>query len=462
MKLSNAASLVFIVLSASCGREFLEVKSDVSIGTPSSISDYQALLDNSTAKMNIESASSLNIIGADEYFLESDAWHSLPTTNNSLQYKNAYTWMDDFYSGESGNDWNKAYSRILYANLVLEGIARVVPAANERGAWNNVKGSALFFRALNFYQLAQLFCQPYEAATADLALGIPLRLEPDVNLKSTRATVQQTYGQILSDLNESAGLLPDYPQVKMRPSKAAAYGLMARVCLSMQDYQQAGLFAREALDLHGDLMDYNELDPALPYPFPADYGETNVEVVFMNMTLNYPMFGDARMHVADDLLALYEPSDLRRSLFYATGTVDNIFFRGSFIGAGAFFAGIATPELFLISAEAHAREGSDEEALADLNRLREHRFAQGRFNPYRTADAETALDLVLEERRRELAFRGLRWEDLRRLNQTPSHAKTIERWIDGQRYTLEPNSVKYVWPIPDDVIALSGMEQNPR
>jgi len=462
MKLGYLVGIVFSLLLASCSKDFLEVKSDMSIGTPSKIADYQALLDNSTAKMNIESAAILGIIGADEYYLTSDGWHSLPTISNNLQYKNAYLWADDFYGGESGNEWNSAYSRILYANMVIEGIERINPVESEKEAWNNVKGSALFFRGLNFYRLAQLFCQPYQASTAGSALGLPLRLEPDVNVKSTRATLEETYRQILADLNTSAGLLPDRPEVKMRPSKGAAYGLLARVNLLMQRYGEAGRLAEEALLYQNELINYNALDLAVPYPFPADYGESVAEVVFMNMTKSLPLFSNDRMYTHEDLLALYEPTDLRLKVFFTAGAMGNRVYRGSYIGSGAFFAGISTPELILIAAEAHAREGDAGKALAGLNRLREYRFESGTFTPYNTDDEETVLKLVLDERRRELAFKGLRWEDLRRLNGDASTAITIERRIDGQSYVLEPNSFKYVWPIPDDVIMLSGMQQNPR
>jgi hypothetical protein len=68
----------------------------------------------------------------------------------------------------------------------------------------------------------------------------------------------------------------------------------------------------------------------------------------------------------------------------------------------------------------------------------------------------------LLERRKELCFRGLRWQDLRRLNKEPEYAKTLTRKIDGITYTLPPNDPKYVFPIPPNVIALSGMQQNPR
>ncbi len=70
---------------------------------------------------------------------------------------------------------------------------------------------------------------------------------------------------------------------------------------------------------------------------------------------------------------------------------------------------------------------------------------------------------ILEERRKELPFTGqLRWEDLRRLNKDQRFAKILVRTIAGNEYQLLPNSKRYVFPIPDIEIELSGIPQNER
>ncbi len=57
-------------------------------------------------------------------------------------------------------------------------------------------------------------------------------------------------------------------------------------------------------------------------------------------------------------------------------------------------------------------------------------------------------------------MRGLRWTDLRRLNREPRYAISLERTVLGQPYNLPPNHQHYTFPIPDDIISLSGMPQN--
>jgi hypothetical protein len=80
-----------------------------------------------------------------------------------------------------------------------------------------------------------------------------------------------------------------------------------------------------------------------------------------------------------------------------------------------------------------------------------------------TADNETkALKIILEERRKELVTRGLRWSDLRRLNMDPRFQVTLERTYNGEIYQLLPDDKRYTFPIPQDEIDRSGLEQNDR
>src|SRR5690606_25043925 len=112
------------------------------------------------------------------------------------------------------------------------------------------------------YNLARQFALPYEEKTAKGALGIPIRLEPDVTVRSTRATLQQTYDQIIHDLEVAEALLPDKAPGtdRNRPYKTAAKALLARVYHGMGKYGEALVYAKSTLELYGRLMDFSKLD----------------------------------------------------------------------------------------------------------------------------------------------------------------------------------------------------------
>src|SRR5258708_17108525 len=131
---------------------------------------------------------------------------------------------------------------------------------NQKNSYNQVKGSALFYRAFAFHQLAQLYCLPY-SSTAGIDLGIVLRLTSNITAPSIRSTVQQTYTQIINDLKQAAILLPGLTLYPTRPTKTAAFGALARTYLSMRDYSNAAIYADSCLKRDSTLLDYTSLLP---------------------------------------------------------------------------------------------------------------------------------------------------------------------------------------------------------
>ena len=168
------------------------------------------------------------------------------------------------------------------------------------------------------------------------------------------------------------------------------------------------------------------------------------------------------MKVDTNLFNSYQEKDLRKQLYYQQNPDGTWSFRGSFDGSEIFFNGLTVGELYMIAAEAHARMGQELKAGEYLNALLKNRFLYEAFTPYSFNSADEALDIVLQERRKELVFRGLRWADLKRLNKEVKYAVTLKRLIDDNVYELKANDARYAFLIPQNVIAESGIQQNPR
>jgi hypothetical protein len=161
-------------------------------------------------------------------------------------------------------------------------------------------------------------------------------------------------------------------------------------------------------------------------------------------------------------MASYDTNDLRRKVYYQQLAGNSYFLKGSYAATIFPFSGLATDELYLIRAECYARANQLTLAVNDLDTLLTHRWRSGTFTDYAIGNAAQVLDTILLERRKELAFRGIRWSDLRRLNKEAGRAVTLTRNIGGATYTLPPNSELYTLPIPPDVINDTHMQQNPR
>lgn len=445
----------------SCGKEFLDVKMNAATVIPATVEDYQRILDNGLGLMNGHQSYRLAFAASDEHVMEDEHWDSFYYGTDLIE-RNAYIWSKEVYENNTVDDWNNAYVRILHANMVLDGLGRMDREESSTIAWKEAKGAALFFRAYNYYQLAQLFCQPFNKESSVTDLGLPLRLESDLEMSVRRSSLWETYQRIMEDLKAAADLLPDQGKVKMRPSKAACYGILARLYLQMEEYDEAGHYASEGLKIRSELMDYKDLVIDQNNPFQRDYGQSNPEVVFGSFAKYFAVLNVNRMGVDNGLLNLYEEGDLRKSVFYTKHTSGRYIFKGSFWGSNTPFVGVSTSELYLIRAECLVRKGDWAQGLEIVNNIRRKRFKDEFFKERRANTQNEALRLVLEERRRELAFRGVRWEDLRRLNKNSSTATILTRNLKGHSYILEPTSNRYTWPLPDDVIKLGNYQQNLR
>lgn len=451
--------LLIIVLSSlvvcqSCNDSWLDAKPDKSMVVPETIMDYQALLDNSTQTFNVSQPSGLGEISAGDFYISFASWSSLFTK----QEKSAYVWAptERFYEGELSSGWEQGYKRILTANLILEGIEKIKPSPAERQVWNNVKGSALFFRSFDFFNLSQEYCKPYTSASAHTDLGLPLRTESNVNSQVRRSSVQQTYDQIIKDLKPASQLLGKTPLSKTRPSKQAVFALLARTYLSMENYDQAGVYADSALQIQNELIDYTTLNTNAAYPI----GRFNTETIF-HSSFSYGIFNASRLIVDPALISMYAGDDLRRVIFFKLVPNGGMSFKGNYSGDKNLFGGLATDELYLIRAECKVRAGNLSAALSDLNKLLRSRW-KGKYQDIVLQDQEAVLSIILKERRKELVFRGLRWGDLRRLNRDSRFAVTLTRTLDGQVYQLLPRDKRYVLPIPEQEVTLGGIVQNER
>ena len=444
IKLGLLVTLLFVACES-----FLEEKSDGTLVIPSTLADLQALMDNVTPRNG--NFSSAGEVSADDYFLPEEVYSSLPE-----EIRRMYTWEPDFiFSLIGNNDWFLCYQAIYTFSSVLKSLEDIPRVASNTTEWDNVKGQALALRAFRYLDAVLIWGPAYDEVTADTDLGIPLRNTPDFNVPSVRSTIRETYIQVIDDLKQSVSLLPVTDINAARPTKAMAYGLLARTYLNMQDYEAAGRYADSCLRLHDTLIDYNSLDSNAAFTFPRPL---NDEVIFLGVLSSNATVAQAR--ITNECYDSYHEDDLRKSVYFSR-VGDTYQFKGQYTGYQSLFGGVAIDEVFLILSECLIRRGMVEEGLDNLNILLETRWKAGTFQPISTSIQEEALKIVLMERRKQLMRRGLRWHDLKRLNKEGANI-VLERNLDNTVFTLPANDLRYALPIPEDVIELSGMPQNPR
>ena len=449
--------LIALLVFQGCKQnDWLNEKRDKAQVRPETIKDFQAILDNEDwingRFTNTGIACSNNI------YIQSKDFAAVIPGQQQIYIWGMNTWDN---SNGSSTEWNWMYATIGYANIVLNGIEQ---SKLSGGEVENIKGQAYFFRAISLYNLTSLFCKQYSESTGDKEKGLPIRLTSDVNIIVQRATLKATMDQVIADCKAAIASLYEQQTVTTRPSKAAAYALLSKILLNNGNYSEALENAEHTLERKSSLLDFNSGIVSLTqtYRFPAN-GIGNDEVLFLSYS---GMNGivrpttTTRGTVDTTLMKMYSENDLRKAFFYVKS--GNAFkFRGNYTGNFYNFCGLATNEVYLIKAECLARTSKVKEALLTINTLLKKRYKTGTYTELTASSPNEALTLILQERRKELPFTGnIPWEDLRRLNLEPERQVTLNRIINGQSYTLNPNSARYALPIPDFEIKFSGIEQN--
>lgn len=439
---------VFTCVLLQCGcKKFLSEKNSKSLEEPNTLMGLQALLDFYYRVNNLDVGYSID--GADNFYYSEATFNSM----RSEQDRNRYIWTDDNVIPTLINGYAYAYDAIYRANTAIEGLNEISRNDENAAEWDNIKGQALYLRGKSYFALAQVWTLAYDRSTANADLGMPLRLSTDFNEVSVRGSNEATYRQIIKDLKGAIDLLPEKSLHPYRSSRPAALGLLARTYLSMRKYDSCFIYVDNALGLRNTLLDYNTLDTNAKYPFH----QFGVEVIMDNIV----SASMSKKKVDSVVFNQYEPNDLRKVLFFNSNGDGSYRFSGSYEGTGNSFGGVATDELFLMRAECEARLGHVKNAKIDMKVLLENRYASGTYKPIETDNPTQVLKWILLERRKELIGRALRWTDIKRLNKEGANI-SLKRVIGEDTYILPPNDPRFAMAFPDDVIEISGMQQNPR
>ncbi|WP_205510081.1 RagB/SusD family nutrient uptake outer membrane protein [Longitalea arenae] len=125
---------------------------------------------------------------------------------------------------------NKPYTRIRFANFLIEKIDEGVGQSLSEDFRNKAKGQMFFFRALQYFDLVRVY------GGVPIVLDVQNASADDESIKIPRATTSEVFDQIIKDLDSAVALLPmrwpnegtDYG----RFNGAAALAMKSRVLLT--------------------------------------------------------------------------------------------------------------------------------------------------------------------------------------------------------------------------------------
>lgn len=458
MKLNIYISLFAASLLTACS-DFLDV-TPKGMFIPKTLTDYEELSSNpsfsSGANALVERMS--DGIYLDDQYVKSGI--------NSSSSK-SYMWADEFYlETESDGGWDAMYNNIYNANVILSELGNI--ESNETERLNHIKGDALFNRSYAYWSLISTYAPHYSAETASQDLGVPLLTVPDLEATPDRASVASVYSLILQDLEEAADLLPQKAQNVYRKHKGAAWALLARVHLSMSNYGKAKEYALQALNTNDRLLDYNTLsfkDPERPHSGidnkPLEYEHPEM-IIYMSTGFGTILSNSC---ISPELMDIIDTEDLRYQLgwtqYERSGQLTDLPYP-LYVSSDLNY-NISVSEMMLIVAEAEARAGNTGKALQEINKLRKYRFSPNDYRELSASNAPEALKLVINERRIELFGKGLRWFDMKRLDQDPLFSRDYQRANEMDLFELKKGSPNFVVQIPAKIRLINpNILPNPR
>ena len=186
-------------------------------------------------------------IPAVSMILESGGQDLVALVNGYNWFNTSQNYSDRVYDSSSDElIWKTFYNHLKAANNVL----KLIAADTEDSSLKVYRGQALAARAYDYLNLVQIYQFTYAGHENSLAVPIVTETMTDEDMQNNpRATVQQVYDQIMSDLNTAADLLAGYDNGsnKDQIDETVVYGLRARANLLMQKWADAAKDAERAI-----------------------------------------------------------------------------------------------------------------------------------------------------------------------------------------------------------------------
>lgn len=427
--------------------------------------------------------------------LQADSFHAV---------KNFGNFDGDFHSynvtasnSTASDVWFGVYAYIGNANFLIEGtqklLSRGVLSEEDMQQVKEIYGEASYIRAHMYFILAQFFCEDYDPETASEKLGVPVvtKYDPtgDASRYPARSTLEQTYAQIISDLEvAAANVVVEGTPNSAYITKDVVKALYARVMLHIHDYDNALLAAKQLIDdgryplctsavTFADAWKNDNLTETLwqvAMTGPDDIGNSFRYFIYNTSGIAGE---DNPQYVPEDwVLNLYDKAkDIRYPSWFSTRSISTpvmgtLTLMVKYPGNPKLYSSVTNyvnqpkvfriSEMYLIAAEAASNKpGGEVVASYYLNALRSARISGWVDQDY---SGTSLVAEIRQERVRELFCEGHRMSDLKRWHigfnrsagQDPSLLMTGGSYNQCSRPADDP---WFLWPIPT-----AEMEANPQ
>ncbi len=484
MRYKNFIIILIVLLLQSCSEGFIDLAPQSDINSSSfykSKEDINLAVNAAYTKLRSSGMfnSSLFLFGE----MRSDNTEASWLPGNSFDTESVYLFTMNSANPNLNNVWNDMYNMILRCNVILD---RIDPVTMDETLKNRYKGEVSFLRGLTYFYLVQLFG------------GVPLIThETTVQeaYKFGRASVDEIYTQIISDLKNAEGwLLDSYSGNDIgRATSGSAQGILGKVYLTKKDYPNAKTYLEKVMAKGYSLLpNYAHLwdlqhENSKESIFEVQYkkGGTGTGSPFAN---TFAPRGSGNIVVAvgstgssnaptADMEGAYEAGDLRKNLSMKSGFTDS---KGKFVAMRYTIKYMDVPftdgdsdnnwpvlryaDVLLMYAEVLNELGfqATGQAFDLLNQIRQRagipaKTANNLDPKYRVANQQEFRLAIEQERRVELAFEDHRWFDLLRTGRMIA-VMSSKGFTVSNKDLLIPIPLEVIQSNPDKIKQNSGYD----
>ena len=484
-----------LILPTSCSKDFLETRPTDQIDAASvfeTIEGAWGAINGVHRTMYIQYNSYQAHGGMDGMFrhIEFLGTDVLFNTTANGWYLNTYKWAD--HRNERSTMvlyWTNLYRLISNVNQIITNVDEISGYEEEK---SYIKGQALAYRAWAHFMLVQLYADRFVPGGANSQPGVPYMDEISFTGKE-RLSVSETYTKINTDISEAISLLDGFTRAnKSHINKQVALGIQAQIALVQGDWDLAATSANAArqgfnfmsADQHHE--GYNSVtNPEFMWASYVQEDQTQYFYSFfayMSHNFNASAIRQSPKSILKDLYDQISSTDVRKGLWYPNAVADqqpfvqpngvrfnymsSKFKAVSSSDSRGDFPWLRVAEMYLIEAEALARQTGKEEEAKDVLYL----LAKNRDPQYvrSTNSGQALIDEILIQRRIELWGEGRNFTDLKRLGlplvrpEAPSGSMGGHVASIAIKLTEPAGTNNWTWMIPRAEIDTNPeLEQNP-
>jgi starch-binding outer membrane protein, SusD/RagB family len=470
IKILFTAIIVFFLTS--CGEDFLDLTPPFAISDQEAyenLDDFYTGLNGVYATVRGGSYYGKNMMVS--FDVSVDDLYALTDFTN--QYGTQYAWTTSSSTGDVYGLWLTAYRVITRSSNLINFWDRLEEGTLEER--NQILGEAKLLRAMAHFDLVRVYAKPYRLSNPNTDLGIPIVVQENL-LEKSRNTISDVYEFVINEAKEALELMTQNREVFF-VGKNAANALLARVYHEMGDWTNAITYSSAVISV-------------VPLSTGTDYvniwrNDNGIEVIFRTAMTQGEVAGlsigsnyvggitpsgpwQVDYAPANELVDLFSANDIRYGAFFQEATPTQ---------AGTMVVTVKYPptnpaytqrganqtkifrssEAYLIRAEAYSysNEGL---ANADLAALR-----AARIPGYSHTDlaGDALKEEIYTERRKEFAFEGQRWLELKRRGLGFKRTPQFGSGPFGNIEILSGN-FQWLWPIPQhEMDSNTLMIQNP-